>query len=93
MSDFPHRVGWIGTGRMGFELATRLLKAGVDVGVYNRTRAKAEPLAALGAIVVILVRALNQTASLQASYHSLTETEPYPGSAGLAQRQYIPIVI
>ena len=27
---FGHRVGWIGTGRMGYELATRLLKAGVD---------------------------------------------------------------
>ncbi|MDH3192858.1 MAG: NAD(P)-dependent oxidoreductase [Acidimicrobiia bacterium] len=52
MSEFSHRVGWIGTGRMGFELASRLLKAGVDVGVYNRTRSKAEPLAALGAQVV-----------------------------------------
>ena len=49
---FGHRVGWIGTGRMGYELATRLLKAGVDVWVYNRTRAKAEPLAELGAKVV-----------------------------------------
>ncbi len=49
---FPHTVGWIGTGRMGTELATRLLSAGADVWVYNRTRAKAEPLAALGAKVV-----------------------------------------
>lgn len=52
MSDYPHRVGWIGTGRMGYELVSRLLNAGVDVGVYNRTRAKAEPLAALGAKIV-----------------------------------------
>jgi 3-hydroxyisobutyrate dehydrogenase len=49
---FPHRIGWIGTGRMGFELASRLLNAGVDVWVYNRTRSKAEPLAELGAKVV-----------------------------------------
>jgi 3-hydroxyisobutyrate dehydrogenase-like beta-hydroxyacid dehydrogenase len=42
-------VGWIGTGRMGFQLAARLLDAGYDVAVYNRTRAKAEPLAARGA--------------------------------------------
>lgn len=42
-------VGWIGTGRMGFQLAARLLNAGYDVAVYNRTRAKAEPLAGKGA--------------------------------------------
>jgi 3-hydroxyisobutyrate dehydrogenase len=43
------RIGWIGAGRMGFELATRLLRAGCDVTVWNRTRSKAEPLADLGA--------------------------------------------
>jgi 3-hydroxyisobutyrate dehydrogenase-like beta-hydroxyacid dehydrogenase len=37
---------------MGLALATRLLEAGCDVAVYNRTRAKAEPLAALGATIV-----------------------------------------
>lgn len=45
-------VGWIGTGRMGFALAQRLLDAGHDVSVYNRTRSKAEPLAAKGAKIV-----------------------------------------
>jgi 3-hydroxyisobutyrate dehydrogenase len=45
-------LGWVGTGRMGFALATRLLEAGCDLAVYNRTRAKAEPLAELGATVV-----------------------------------------
>jgi 3-hydroxyisobutyrate dehydrogenase len=45
-------VGWIGTGRMGYQLALRLLKAGYDVGVYNRTRLKAESLAAHGAKIV-----------------------------------------
>jgi 3-hydroxyisobutyrate dehydrogenase-like beta-hydroxyacid dehydrogenase len=37
---------------MGAELVGRLLAAGCDVSVYNRTRAKAQPLAALGAKVV-----------------------------------------
>lgn len=37
---------------MGFPMAARLLKAGFDVTVYNRTRAKAEPLTELGAGVV-----------------------------------------
>jgi len=42
-------LGWIGTGRMGFEMARRLARAGCDLTVWNRTRAKAEPLAADGA--------------------------------------------
>ncbi len=45
-------VGWIGAGRMGFALIQRLLDAGHDVAVYNRTRSKAEPLAAQGAKIV-----------------------------------------
>jgi 3-hydroxyisobutyrate dehydrogenase-like beta-hydroxyacid dehydrogenase len=46
------RLGWVGAGRMGSSLATRLLDAGCDLAVYNRTRAKAEPLAELGATLV-----------------------------------------
>ena len=49
---FPHRVGWIGTGRMGSAIATRLLDAGVDLWVWNRTRSKAEALEVKGAKVV-----------------------------------------
>ena len=41
-------VGWIGAGRMGAPLAERLALAGVDVTVWNRTRAKAEALAPAG---------------------------------------------
>jgi 3-hydroxyisobutyrate dehydrogenase len=52
-SDFKGKtLGWVGTGRMGYALAARLLDAGCDVAVYNRTRAKAEPLAERGAVVV-----------------------------------------
>ena len=46
-----HRLGWLGTGRMGSALVRRLLAAGCEVTVYNRTRAKAEPLAAAGAVI------------------------------------------
>ena len=49
MGNGAPTVGWIGTGRMGYQLALRLLRAGNDVAVYNRTKAKAEPLAARGA--------------------------------------------
>jgi 3-hydroxyisobutyrate dehydrogenase-like beta-hydroxyacid dehydrogenase len=47
-----HKLGWIGTGRMGFRLADRLLDAGCDLAVYNRTRAKAEPLTDKGGKLV-----------------------------------------
>lgn len=47
-----HRIGWIGTGRMGSNMVTRLLRAGHPIEIYNRTRAKAEPLAELGATIV-----------------------------------------
>jgi 3-hydroxyisobutyrate dehydrogenase len=43
------KLGWIGTGRMGYEMAARLAQAGGDVTVWNRTRAKAEPLTQHGA--------------------------------------------
>ena len=44
-------VGWIGAGRMGAAMATRLALAGVPVTVWNRTRAKAEPLAEHGCTI------------------------------------------
>lgn len=45
-------IGWIGAGRMGAALASRLLDAGYDVAVFNRTRSKAAPLEAKGATLV-----------------------------------------
>jgi len=52
MSKNAQKIGWIGAGRMGSPMAERLLKAGHDVSIWNRTRAKAEPLAAKGGKVV-----------------------------------------
>jgi 3-hydroxyisobutyrate dehydrogenase len=49
--DTGHRLGWLGTGRMGSVLVRRLLAGGCDVAVYNRTRSKADPLAADGATI------------------------------------------
>jgi len=45
----PPRVGLIGLGNMGAAIAERLLSAGYGLVVFNRTRAKAEPLLAQGA--------------------------------------------
>ena len=48
----PIKLGWIGTGRMGYAMAERLAKGGCDLAVWNRTKAKAEPLSKYGAKVV-----------------------------------------
>jgi 3-hydroxyisobutyrate dehydrogenase len=51
------RVAFIGLGRMGLGMAGRLLDAGHDVAVYNRTAGKAAPLAARGARLAASPRA------------------------------------
>jgi 3-hydroxyisobutyrate dehydrogenase len=51
------RVGFIGLGIMGKPMVKNLLKAGFPVTVYNRTRARAEELATLGAQVADSPRA------------------------------------
>jgi 3-hydroxyisobutyrate dehydrogenase-like beta-hydroxyacid dehydrogenase len=45
-------LGWLGTGRMGAAMAGRLIDAGERVTVWNRTKAKTEPLVAKGARAV-----------------------------------------
>ena len=42
-------IGWIGVGRMGFPMADRLLAAGNELRIWNRTKSKAQPLADRGA--------------------------------------------
>ena len=43
MTQGTQRIGWIGMGRMGYSMCERLLKAGHEVSIWNRTKAKAEP--------------------------------------------------
>ena len=45
-------IGFIGIGRMGLGMVRNLLRAGHEIAVYNRTRARAEALAGDGATVV-----------------------------------------
>ncbi len=45
------QIGIIGTGMLGSAVTQRLLSSGYKITVYNRTRQKAEPLAALGATI------------------------------------------
>ncbi|MFF8591813.1 NAD(P)-dependent oxidoreductase [Streptomyces sp. NPDC015220] len=51
-TDTTRTVAVLGTGIMGAAMARNLLRAGHAVRAWNRTRAKAEPLAADGARVV-----------------------------------------
>src|SRR5262247_2818765 len=52
MAANKQKIGWIGMGRMGYPMAERLLKAGYDLSIWNRTRSKAEPLTKVGGKVV-----------------------------------------
>ena len=52
MSNNTQKIGWIGVGRMGYQMAERLIRANHDVAIWNRTKSKAEPLGALGGKIV-----------------------------------------
>lgn len=58
------KIAFIGTGVMGFSMASNLLKAGFAVTAYNRTKAKALPLEHLGGRVADSVAAAVQDADL-----------------------------
>jgi 3-hydroxyisobutyrate dehydrogenase-like beta-hydroxyacid dehydrogenase len=86
-------LGWLGTGRMGAALAGRLIDAGERVTVWNRTRAKAEPLVARGAravdritglggcdIVFVMVSAPRDLAEVVTGDHGLLSGERRPAT-------------
>jgi 3-hydroxyisobutyrate dehydrogenase len=52
MNSSSQNIGWIGLGRMGEAMVKKLTAAGHGVKVWNRTRAKALPLAEYGATIV-----------------------------------------
>ncbi len=45
------KITFIGLGKMGTAIATRMLESGLALTVYNRTKSKAQPLAEKGAVV------------------------------------------
>jgi 3-hydroxyisobutyrate dehydrogenase-like beta-hydroxyacid dehydrogenase len=70
MVNTAKRLGWIGAGgRMGFAMAGRLLAAGNDLVVYNRTDAKVIPLVDRGAM---LARSLTELASCDIVFVTLS---------------------
>ncbi len=58
------KIGFMGLGIMGAAIAARILKGDYPLMVYNRTAARAEPLAQLGAGIASSPRALAKTAEI-----------------------------
>jgi 3-hydroxyisobutyrate dehydrogenase and related beta-hydroxyacid dehydrogenases len=90
----PVRVGWIGTGRMGAPMVRRLARSGVDVTAWNRTRAKAEPLAADGVTVVESIAdlaGLDVVFTMVAASHDLEQV--LVGEGGLLRGQSVPSIV
>jgi 3-hydroxyisobutyrate dehydrogenase-like beta-hydroxyacid dehydrogenase len=88
------KIGWIGAGRMGSALADRLLAAGHDVSVYNRTRAKAEPLAEHGATIVDTIAELAGCDVVFTTVAASADLEQVLiGEGGLLRHQEVPRII
>jgi len=83
------KIGFVGLGRMGQAMAHRLLEAGCEVLVFNRTPEKTKPLAAAGAAVAesvaeaasagVVVTMLSDDDALQAVGQDLVESLPADG--------------
>jgi 3-hydroxyisobutyrate dehydrogenase len=96
MAKNAPRIGWIGAGRMGLPMAELLLKAGHDVSVWNRTAAKAEPLARLGGKVVKSVADLagmDIVFSIVSTGKDLEEVYFGPGGVGANKAKLPPIFV
>jgi 3-hydroxyisobutyrate dehydrogenase len=87
-------VGWIGLGRMGEVMVRRLLKAGHEVSVWNRTASKAVALRDAGARVVAEKRDL---AGCGAVFTMVSTTDDLKevlfGSGGLASGEKLPKLV
>lgn len=86
------RIAWLGTGLMGRPMAERLIAAGHELTVWNRTAEKARPLAALGARCA--PRALDAIAAGEAVFTMLrdgpaTREALLDGGADLAGRRVV----
>src|SRR5256885_16281824 len=88
-------VGWIGAGRMGAAMASRLARAGEDVTVWNRTRAKAEAITDTGCKVADTIadlRGLDVVFTMVSTQADLVEV--LTGDGGLlADAEQVPGVV
>lgn len=87
------KVGWIGVGAMGSAMSRRLLDGGVQLTVWNRTKAKTEPLAAYGASVAESVPSLGAEVVFVTVTGSEDVIEVVTGPSGVLQADNRPSVI
>lgn len=99
MSTFPEltndaKIGWIGAGRMGTEMALRLLHQGWKIEIYNRTRSKLEPLVSAGAVAADSIAELSSCDLVVVSVASSADFEAVMlGEGGLLTQATVPKVI
>lgn len=92
--DTNAKVGFVGAGRMGSQMILRLVKAGYDVAVYNRTRSKLDSLVAEGAKAADTVAEL---ADREVVFISVASSDDFLevtlGSNGILSQGTVPKVI
>jgi 3-hydroxyisobutyrate dehydrogenase-like beta-hydroxyacid dehydrogenase len=91
-----NQVGYIGIGRMGVRMATRLLNVGIPLAVHDANKAAAEPLLARGArwcatpaevarqctIVMSCLPGPEEVAEVMDGPHGVLSAAPPPGTPG-----------
>ena len=55
-TDMKSKIGFIGTGLMGFPMAKNILKAGYNLKAFNRSKNKAEPLKEFGGEIAYKIK-------------------------------------
>jgi 3-hydroxyisobutyrate dehydrogenase-like beta-hydroxyacid dehydrogenase len=94
MAQSAERLGWLGTGRMGSAMAGRLIAAGEQVVLWNRTKAKTAPLVDMGATAV---ETIHELAECDVVFVMVTTpadlVEVIMGAGGLLSAPALPRVI
>ena len=83
------KVGWVGLGNMGTPIVKNLLKAGFDVTVYNRTKAKEKEVVEAGATSAETPASLAQQCDVVMTMVSDDEAvkQIYTGEDGLLKNE------
>lgn len=82
------KVGFIGLGIMGSRMAANLLKKGHELVVHNRTRSKAEPLIAAGAVWANTPREVGE--KVRVLFTMLSKPDAVAETALLSKNAFLP---
>ena len=74
------KIGFIGVGIMGKPMVRNLMKAGYEVSIYTRTKAKVEDVINIGDMIWVKVTEIDEKGRVNLSYKdALRELENNPG--------------